>query len=196
MSKRSRRLDDVEDTPYSKRRVVNRCCWPDCPQPKTEHTQLCTSHLYIAHEAYAKILAGMPLPSRVTFTVQAEPEPVEPKPEKPGTIYYVRSGGYIKIGWTSDLSKRMKGYPPDSVLMATHPGTRSDETTVHRKFAVHRTHGREWYALVPAIMGHIARVQAEHGEPEQVSFGARPVEVPRPGSRKTIGRIGGVRHVS
>jgi len=96
-----------------------------------------------------------------------------------GTIYFLRVGGYIKIGWTSDLAKRMRAYSPDTILLATHPGTRKDEHRLHKMFAAHRTHGREWYAMTPSIMHHIEQVASEHGTPDPVTFAARPVEIPQ-----------------
>lgn len=99
-----------------------------------------------------------------------------------GTVYYLRIGGYIKIGWTSDMTRRMKAYPPDTVLLATRSGTRSDEATEHKRFAHLRTHGREWYPLAPQLTQHIDTIVKTHGEPESVTFMAKPVEIPRPHS--------------
>lgn len=99
-----------------------------------------------------------------------------------GTVYYLRIGGYIKIGWTSDMGKRMKAYPPDTVLLATQPGTRSDEAAEHKRFAHLRTHGREWYPLAPQLTQHIDRIVQANGEPDTVSFMAKPADVPRPHS--------------
>lgn len=113
-----------------------------------------------------------------------DPKPTRKPPAVEGVVYYLRSGGYIKIGWTSHLAKRMRAYAPDSILLATEPGTRSDEQHRHRMFAVHRTHGREWYAMVAPLTQHIERVKAQHGTPDPVAFAARPVEVPRPHSTK------------
>jgi hypothetical protein len=106
-------------------------------------------------------------------------QPTEAKPLE-GVVYFLRSGGYIKIGWTSDLSKRMRAYSPDSMLLATQPGTRKDEHRLHKMFAAHRTHGREWYAMTPSLMHHIEQVAVEHGTPDPVTFAARPVEIPQP----------------
>jgi hypothetical protein len=117
-------------------------------------------------------------------------QPMKSEPKKPptdGVVYYLRVGGYIKIGWTSDLEKRMRSYAPDTVLLATEPGTRKDEQKRHRMFAVHRTHGREWYAMVPALMHHIDRVVKEHGMPEEVTFAAKPVTVPTPRPKQYVG---------
>lgn len=109
-----------------------------------------------------------------------------PRDEKDGTVYYLRVGAYIKIGWTSDLTKRMKSYSPDSVLLATEPGTRKDEQRRHRMFAVHRTHGREWYAMVPSLTHHIQQVTDAHGSPDPVAFAARPVAIPQPRTARPI----------
>lgn len=97
-----------------------------------------------------------------------------PGTDTDGTIYFARSGGYVKIGWTSDLGKRMKAYPPDTTLLATMPGTRKDERALHRKFAHLLTHGREWFPLAPQITEHIDKVVREHGEPPDVDFAAKP----------------------
>lgn len=120
-------------------------------------------------------------------------EPAErAKPKRDGTVYYVKVGANIKIGWTADLAKRMRQYPPDSSLLATEPGTRSDEQKRHKMFAAHRTHGREWYAAIPSLLHHIETVKAKHGEPASVAFGAQPVTIPQRREPQYIGgnRIG------
>lgn len=97
-----------------------------------------------------------------------------------GTVYYLRVGSYIKIGWSANLEKRMRSYPPDTILLATEPGTRKDEHRRHKMFAAHRTHGREWYAMVPSLMHHIEQTAARHGQPDPVVFAAQPVTIPQP----------------
>lgn len=109
------------------------------------------------------------------------------KPDRDGVVYYLRVGGFIKIGWTSNLQNRMKSYAPDTTLLATEPGKRALETRRHRAFSVHRTHGREWYAMVPPLMDHIGRVAAEHGQPDPVAFSAQPVTVPQPRQKRYVG---------
>lgn len=111
------------------------------------------------------------------------------KAAEDGTVYYLRVGGYIKIGWASDLAKRMRSYAPDTVLLATEPGTRGLEKRRHKQFAAHRTHGREWYAMVPPLMQHIDRTANEHGKPDPVAFSAQPVTVPEPRPFKSF--VGG-----
>lgn len=159
---------------------VSRCALPGCTTPLTTYAalHLCDTHVQDVWAAADPALA------------KTRPQPVEPTPTKrrtakapddaPGVVYYVQVGAHIKIGWTSNLDKRMRTYPPNSVLLAAHAGTRADEHKLHQRFAVHRSHGREWYPLVPVILDHIGRVVAEHGQPDQVAFGAKPVTVPTP----------------
>lgn len=162
--------------PYRPRKV---CCWTDCLRTAHKDLPLCWTHLTIAHGVVEK----QGDPSFVTsYTYRPSehksepvPEPVEPAPQV-GVVYYLRVGGYIKIGWTSDLERRMRGYSPDSTLLAVHPGTRKDERAVHRKFAHLKTHGREWFPLAPQITEHIDSVVAEHGAPPAVDFSARKAQ--------------------
>lgn len=120
---------------------------------------------------------------QLTLTIEALRRPLPapaPEPPKQGTIYYLQVGPHIKLGWTANLHARMRKFPPNSKLLATHPGTRKDELKLHKRFAVWRSHGREWYPLVPVLLDHINRVVRDHGEPQTVSFGAQPVQVPQP----------------
>lgn len=164
-----------------KRTQAATCIWPDCPKPQ-DTAKLCEAHGYIVWAAFdAGSLAEVDKRRRAHTIRAAATQP------KTGTIYYLQVGTHIKIGWTQDLSKRMRAYAPNSVLLATHPGTRGDETALHRKFAVWRSHGNEWYPHAPVILQHIDRVKAEHGQPPNVPFGARPVTVPTPRPKQYVG---------
>lgn len=96
-----------------------------------------------------------------------------------GSIYAVRNSGNIKIGWTSNLERRMRQYPPDSVLLVSFSGTRKDEQRIHRRFKHLCVHGREWYGLSPQINEWVNLMRTEHGIPTQPDFAARATEVPR-----------------
>lgn len=85
----------------------------------------------------------------------------------PGTIYYLRVGDHIKVGYASALESRLAAYPPTAELLATHPGTLRDEQRLHKRFAHYRAAGREWYEPHATLMQHIATVVAEHGEPKR-----------------------------
>lgn len=180
------------------------CFWPNCGRiPSTyEASRLCDTHAahvtkivdeVRAHEeaehraireaelerlqAQADRLDALFNEQRAKLAVH-KPKREEPAPQP--VIYYVQIMSHIKIGWTSNLTNRMRQFPPNSQLLAVHPGTRKDEAAIHKRFAHVRSHGREWYPLVPQLLEHIDRVVREHGEPKAVAFGAKPVEVPMP----------------
>lgn len=154
------------------------CVWPKCPNQRRHDAPLCGAHLTIAHGIKQRQIDNgkdTTEPWIVDYaTLLPSPEPAEKPDPTTGTIYYLRVGGYIKIGWTSDLTKRMRQYPPDTVLLATEPGSRADETRLHKRFAHLRTHGREWFPLAPQITDHIRLVIDRHGPPPTVDHSARP----------------------
>lgn len=201
MSKRSRNLDQIQATPTSIRRAAAqraaaepRCCWPKCISTPAGDAPLCRAHLNLAAKIHKASADGVDLVWRTSVPTET---PAPTKAPVDGFVYYLRSSGYIKIGWTADLQKRMKSYPPDSLLLAVEPGIRQVETRRHRQFSHHRTHGREWYTMAPSLMHHIAAVTSEHGQPAHVDFAAKPVGIPQPRQRQTIGRPSrGVRHVT
>lgn len=82
-----------------------------------------------------------------------------------GQVYFLQSDSAVKIGWTTDLDQRMKSYSPGAKILAVMPGTRKDETRLHRKFAHLRTNRREWFSYSPQVMEEVARVVKEHGDP-------------------------------
>lgn len=79
---------------------------------------------------------------------------------RPGVIYYLEVGDFLKIGYTRDLWRRMREYPPNAVLLAHEEGTPDDERALHKQFAVYLESGREWFRDVPEIRNHIDQVCA------------------------------------
>ena len=80
-------------------------------------------------------------------------------------VYYLKVGDLIKIGYSSNLRRRLVAYPPDSVLLAACPGTRDDEQAVHRELGSHLALNREWFHPSDDVLAKIASVLAEHGDP-------------------------------
>lgn len=169
MSKRRPRWQPPHTIPVAIKE--RRCVWPNCPKSRYAGSPLCASHLEIAYSVWLTERDGKINPPVALVDPSPAPEPKQRPVD--GTVYYIRSGGYIKIGWTSDLAKRMRAYPPDTTLLAVEPGTRKDERRIHKRFAHLLTHGREWFPLAPQIIEHIERVKAEHGEPPVVDFAAK-----------------------
>lgn len=191
-----RRREAEEDMRARQRQAEDRrmtivCVIPGCKKTKSKlpDLHLCTAHLVIIHDQVEAdpemltIIGKQTMADRLKYLESFYEYATREKPATnratEGTIYYVQSGGHIKIGWTSDLTKRMRQYPPNCQLLATHPGTRADELRLHKMFAAHRSHGREWYPLAPVILHHIDMMKAKHGEPDTVAFGAQPVTIPQ-----------------
>jgi hypothetical protein len=156
------------------------CIWPKCPKPLGDHpaTKLCNSHAFIVWQQVDSGYQADRERERILANDLAEQQRTRFAQRKPtntaGTIYYLRVGENIKIGWAGDLAYRMRQYPPNSELLASHPGTRDDERELHRRLSECRTHGREWYSPTVILMRHIEGVIAEHGTPPTVRFVAKP----------------------
>lgn len=147
-----------------------RCEWGGCKSyaaPRGGLTKFCIAHLTIItfhgwrdEEIRSKVIGmGGLNPYQDAPPVTRDPLPVE------GHIYFLLSDNAVKIGWTSDLERRMKAYSPGTKILAVMPGTRKDETRMHRKFAHLRTNRREWFAYAPQVMEEVDRIVKEHGEP-------------------------------
>lgn len=73
-------------------------------------------------------------------------------------VYYLRKGDRIKIGWSGNLSARMRALRPDA-LLAVEPGCMHLETGRHHQFAEHRLpntgDGDEWFTPAPELLAHV-----------------------------------------
>jgi hypothetical protein len=85
-------------------------------------------------------------------------------------VYFVRRGALVKIGTTGDLPGRLlaldKGYssvagmePGEVELLATMPGGRPVEKSLHELFAILR-YAKEWFFLEEPLAGFIRAVAA------------------------------------
>lgn len=83
-------------------------------------------------------------------------------------IYFIQDSGlnHIKIGFTdsNDPIGRMKslqtGSPAPLCLVATMPGSREDELSLHRRFAKARVHG-EWFKPVPDLLEFLVDLRTD-----------------------------------
>lgn len=158
---------------------VEFCVWPECDRsPDLRHLDLsfplCIQHICQAARLW-QIEQDRRLLRRASEReryIKRDRQARRLKPEG-GWIYYLRVGERVKIGHTTNLDQRLAAYPPDSVLLALHPGTRAREKQLHEQFSVLKRLGREWYAPHPAIDVHVAEVLAEHGSPHKLLAEAR-----------------------
>jgi hypothetical protein len=85
-----------------------------------------------------------------------------------GLIYFMRAGRRVKIGFTTNLKRRLSvvqiGCPEPIELLGTMAGTRAIEKGIHRQFITHHQQG-EWFTLASEIVDFITQNGSQtHGE--------------------------------
>lgn len=90
--------------------------------------------------------------------------------DQPGWVYYIRMGDAIKIGYATDVAKRMRAYPPTAELLAAHPGTTQTERDMHKRFRADLSQGREWFNPSDNLMDHIAGVLEQFGDASGMAY--------------------------
>lgn len=79
-------------------------------------------------------------------------------------VYFLQgAAGFVKIGFTTDVARRVYELQPGSPvrleLLAHIPGAgMKDERRLHRRFHKHRASG-EWFSPAPEILAEIALLQ-------------------------------------
>lgn len=106
---------------------------------------------------------------RITPHEEKHPELYEPIPisESAGVVYFVRIGDLIKVGFSSDVHRRMDAYPPDAELLAYHSGSFADEQRLHKLLTVHRAKRREWYHPTPEVMKAVEEAKVQQSKDPQ-----------------------------
>lgn len=75
-------------------------------------------------------------------------------------VYYVRTGRYVKIGYTSNLKARLVNLRLDATeVLATESGGRTLEAQRHAQFADERIGKREDFVLSFRLQEHIRELQ-------------------------------------
>lgn len=133
-----------------------RCHWPMCGDLKWDRLpgmELCQKHaLHVWAQVNTDIEGGQ----------VRRPRTAKPKTAGAGSIYYLRIGDRIKVGYATDLAQRLRTYPPSSIVVAVHPGTLDDEKRLHARLALHRADGREWYHATDDMRLQLETLLAQH----------------------------------
>ncbi len=140
-------------------RPVGQCSWFDCRDeiPFMNPVALCFRHTNEMR------LAFKPGGDRVASDRSYGLAPTATLTD--GWVYYLLIGDLIKIGFASNVRKRLRSYPPNAELLAVEPGDRALEKRRHQQFDEHLQRGREWFADVDEIRAWISDVRNEHGDP-------------------------------
>jgi hypothetical protein len=185
---------------------VTRCAWPRCPellvkrhpvdgeQFADRYGVLCPTHAVDVATAVIQHQAHLNLVQRffeVQTTEQAvrnaqwcadaeryEAEKVALRQDREGFVYYLRVGERIKIGYSVDVKRRMRAYPPGCELLAVEPGDRDQERQRHQQFAGSRTDGREWFRPTSDIFELVAEIVSTYGEPKRFAHHYRKTQQP------------------
>jgi hypothetical protein len=149
-------LPELRDTGDSC--AIPRCdreSWPDAPVP------LCQKH-------------ALAIWLHVTDTIEKSFTPVHLPSNKP-VVYFIRSGGRIKIGTSTSLITRLDTYrthgPEQPQVLLVVEGGRAEEKQVHELFKADRVRG-EWFTPSQALLDFIADRQDQdvrniHGDLHQ-----------------------------
>lgn len=92
-------------------------------------------------------------------------------PDQPGTIYYIRTGGRIKIGHSTNLNQRLAQYPPDTEILYLRKGDRALERSEHQRFNAYLADGREWFQDRHEVTSLIAAMAASDQGWERLTDG-------------------------
>lgn len=135
-----------------------RCCYPSCDSAATTKVvePLCDRHLLRCFRSVNALLGYRPEPAEET-RAKSGPRPAFSHLAT-GVVYFVQFADRVKIGFTTDVERRMKGIPHDAVL-ATIPGTMRDERLLHQAFARLRVTG-EWFRNEEPLTSHIESIRS------------------------------------
>ena len=100
---------------------------------------------------------------QVRAEMQAEAEARKATAEARAVVYYVRLGGRIKIGYTTQLRNRLASFRTTVErveLLATEPGDPRLERERHNQFGKHRIRNSELFREHPELMEHIAAIRS------------------------------------
>lgn len=136
------------------------CCYPRCDQAATVKVDqpLCDKHLISVYRSVielAKVVDLETAPGVPRRFVRISDTPRKRREYGvAGVVYFIRFGTRIKIGFTTDLDRRVRAIPHDE-LLATLKGSFQTEKMVQDRFAHLRLMG-EWFSMGDDLMTYIA----------------------------------------
>lgn len=152
------------------------CIKPGCPRPALvlEPVALCRKHAAEVYHALYRINGHHLYPPEMTEQLATADERRAKRAaarkaalEEQSVVYYIRmKNDLIKIGYTTNLVARCVALRVRTEdVLVTEPGGPEKERERHVQFA-HLRHGR-WEEFDPAdeLLGHMARLHREHGDP-------------------------------
>lgn len=154
------------------------CAAPDCDAPAAEELwPLCFHHavpIFLRMKQTEEVVDAMV--KRLGTPAEEDHKRITARRDedllgdKFGFVYYLRIADHIKIGYTADVRRRMRAYPPSAILLAVEPGSLELESERHRHFSAYRDAGREWFRPSEEMDAHIAALCERHGDPRRYAY--------------------------
>lgn len=153
--------------------VYTECVLPHCSAPVNDHSKmpLCWTCLIEAWRVVDRLARtadvsrhdeGEEYPSALAGNATAAWS-------APGVVYFIRLGDRIKVGFSRNLSTRLRALPHEEVLRVV-AGSRRDEGRIHAAFDHRRVTG-EWFEAATDLIEFIADLADKDVRP--LSLGAR-----------------------
>lgn len=107
--------------------------------------------------------------AEVTERKRIEPLPVRATPtmiaRAMGPVVYAATSrdGLVKIGFTTNLARRLLPFGGWKSLLAALPGTYDEEQQIHASLAAHVARGREYYHRHPDVLAIVNEMRARMG---------------------------------
>ena len=136
------------------------CVMPKCRAEPHDliAVPLCARHAMRVYGEMKELAESRPVP-RPAVTSLGDPSPRRNSNREPGSVYFMRIGQTIKIGFSTNVKQRARALGADEVL-ATMPGTRALEKTLHAKFGPYWLRG-EYYEPAPELLAYIAKIKPQ-----------------------------------
>lgn len=154
-----------------------RCCVPDCGRLIVDTSTIPTCYrcgLEIARAFTDRILADETRRRDEVRRRQIEHsanDRGETEVSRDSVVYYVRIGGYIKIGYTTKLRERMRSLRVDpDALLAIEPGGRDEERRAHAWFAPERIGRWENFEPSARLLAHVEALREQYDLPRWASL--------------------------
>lgn len=142
------------DREYEDRVCMSAKCGKQVPEGIS--TLLCVEHLRTAWASY-ELLKGTDADK---FREPAKKNTSALCHDAHGSVYFAQVGRYVKIGWSSNVPKRLRELKANA-LYVTVPGTRADEKAFHKTFHKYLADGAEYFHPTPVLMNYIKQLQSE-----------------------------------
>ena len=168
-------------------RMPTFCAYADCSEKSTyRDTPLCRAHAAIVWRLFEMREPATHHEMVREQYKEAQKARVEAaqttrlNSKRPGYVYYLQVGDRIKIGFTAFMEDRMRAYPPNSKLLAVHPGTMELEKATHSRFKLSLADGREWFHPSEKLTEHIADVNRRYPMAQEERVPLAPRSYPKP----------------